>query len=41
MLVLHCLEGELATAHLAAHLKTAAVLSPEQVETYDRLRGYE
>jgi Spy/CpxP family protein refolding chaperone len=34
------LEGELAAAHLVAHLQTAAVLSPEQIATYNRLRGY-
>lgn len=34
------LYGELRFAHLAAHLKTAALLSTEQAERYDRLRGY-
>jgi Spy/CpxP family protein refolding chaperone len=34
------LEGELAGAHLAAHLDTAAVLTPEQIAAYSRLRGY-
>lgn len=34
------LQGELRLAHLAAHLKTAALLSAEQIERYDRLRGY-
>ncbi|CAA9539463.1 MAG: hypothetical protein AVDCRST_MAG59-697 [uncultured Thermomicrobiales bacterium] len=33
-------EGELATAHLAAHLETAALLTPEQIAAYGRLRGY-
>ena len=35
------LEAELATAHLVAHLKTAKVLTPEQIAAYNRLRGYE
>ena len=35
------LEGELAAAHLVAHLKTAAVLTPEQIAAYNRIRGYE
>jgi Spy/CpxP family protein refolding chaperone len=34
------LEGELAAAHLLAHLKTARVLTPEQIAAYNRLRGY-
>jgi hypothetical protein len=34
------LRGHLRTTHLAAHLETRAVLSDEQVERYDRLRGY-
>ena len=34
------LEGELATAHLVAHLETAELLTPEQIEAYNRLRGY-
>ena len=33
-------EGSLREAHLSAHLKTRDILSPEQVEEYDRLRGY-
>ena len=33
-------EGRLRAAHLRAHLATEAVLTPEQVERYDRLRGY-
>jgi len=32
------LEGDLAAVHLAAHLETAAVLTPEQVEGYYRFR---
>jgi hypothetical protein len=35
------LEGELAAAHLVAHLKTAALLRPEQIAAYNRLRGYQ
>lgn len=35
------LEGELAAAHLSAHLKTVKLLTPEQTATYKRLRGYE
>ena len=34
------LEGELAAAHLLAHLKTAKLLTPEQIAAYNRLRGY-
>ncbi len=34
------LHGELRFAHLRAHLGTREVLSPEQIESYDRLRGY-
>ncbi len=37
----HRREGELAAAHLAAHLETAALLTPAQVAEYGRLRGYE
>ncbi len=33
-------EGGLRNAHLSAHLETKGVLSQEQVEEYDRLRGY-
>ncbi|MDQ3695083.1 MAG: hypothetical protein M3464_15855 [Chloroflexota bacterium] len=33
-------EGELAAAHLLAHLQTARVLTPEQITAYNRLRGY-
>jgi len=35
------LEGELVTIHLTAHLRTAGVLTPEQIATYNQLRGYE
>ncbi len=35
------LEGELAAAHLVAHLQTAQVLTSEQVATYQQLRGYQ
>jgi len=34
------LYGELRFAHLRAHLETREVLSPEQIEKYDDLRGY-
>lgn len=34
------LYGELRFAHLKAHLETRAVLGAEQIELYDRLRGY-
>lgn len=34
------LYGELRYAHLAAHLETRSLLTGEQVERYDRLRGY-
>jgi len=34
------LEGELATAHLLAHLQTAQVLTSTQIADYTRLRGY-
>ncbi|MCI0433301.1 MAG: hypothetical protein L0271_06600 [Gemmatimonadetes bacterium] len=34
------LRGELRAIHLIAHLDVTAVLSMEQVEIYDRLRGY-
>lgn len=32
--------GELRAAHLAAHVETRALLTPEQIAGYDRLRGY-
>jgi len=34
------LEGELVTIHLEAHLQTAEILTPEQIATYNQLRGY-
>lgn len=34
------LQGELRATHLLAHVETRAVLTPHQVVTYDRLRGY-
>ena len=34
------LQGKLRAAHLAAHLETRALLSPEQIARYDTLRGY-
>ncbi len=34
------LEADLRRAHLAAHLEMRAMLTPEQVAAYDRLRGY-
>jgi Spy/CpxP family protein refolding chaperone len=34
------LQGDLRMAHLTAHLETRAVLTPEQIAAYDRLRGY-
>ncbi len=34
------LQGDLRNAHLQAHLEMKKVLSPEQVEKYNRLRGY-
>jgi Spy/CpxP family protein refolding chaperone len=34
------IEGSLRKAHLSAYLKTRDILSSEQVEEYDRLRGY-
>lgn len=41
VLEVYRLEGELAAAHLIAHLQTAALLTPAQIATYNRLRGYE
>ena len=35
------LEGELVAAHLVAHLRTAEVLTADQIALYNRLRGYE
>jgi Spy/CpxP family protein refolding chaperone len=34
------LGGRLRSVHLAAHLETRALLSPDQIGTYERLRGY-
>ena len=34
------LRGEFAALHLAAHLKTAKLLTPEQIDAYNRVRGY-
>jgi Spy/CpxP family protein refolding chaperone len=34
------LEGRLRAVHLAAHLSTRALLSPEQIALYQQLRGY-
>jgi Spy/CpxP family protein refolding chaperone len=34
------LEGALRSTHLDAHLKTAALLTHEQIESYKKLRGY-
>jgi len=34
------LQGDLRFTHLAAHLDTRTILTPEQIEAYDRLRGY-
>jgi Spy/CpxP family protein refolding chaperone len=34
------LQGELRLAHLQAHVEMQRVLSPEQIDTYDTLRGY-
>jgi hypothetical protein len=33
-------EGRLRAEHLSAHLELKEILDPEQVATYDRLRGY-
>jgi Spy/CpxP family protein refolding chaperone len=35
------LRSRIRAAHLRAHLPMKELLSPEQVQTYDRLRGYE
>lgn len=35
------LQGDLRRVHLAAHLEIKQVLSAEQVENYNRLRGYQ
>jgi hypothetical protein len=34
------LQGNLRLAHLQAHVEMQRVLSPEQIDTYDTLRGY-
>ena len=34
------LQGSLRVAHLRAHLEMKRILSPEQIERYDHLRGY-
>ncbi len=34
------LKADLRFAHIRTHMATRAALTPEQVETYDRLRGY-
>jgi Spy/CpxP family protein refolding chaperone len=34
------LEGALRSTHLEAHLKTAALLTSEQIESYKKIRGY-
>ncbi|MGD9615885.1 MAG: Spy/CpxP family protein refolding chaperone [Alphaproteobacteria bacterium] len=34
-------QGRLRAVHLAAHLETRALLGPEQVARYNRLRGYD
>lgn len=35
------LQGELRYTHLGAHLEMVNILTPEQIHTYDRLRGYD
>jgi Spy/CpxP family protein refolding chaperone len=34
------LQGQLRKVHLEAHLEQTALLTPEQIERYDELRGY-
>ena len=34
------LQGELRVVHLRAHLEMKRVLTPQQIKTYDELRGY-
>jgi len=34
------LQGELRAVHLVAHLEMRRMLSPQQIEKYDQLRGY-
>jgi hypothetical protein len=33
-------QGRLRAIHLAAHLETRALLNPDQIDRYQRLRGY-
>ena len=35
------IQGRLRAVHLAAHIETRALLGPEQVARYNRLRGYD
>jgi len=37
---IEAVRGELRYVHLAAHLETPEILTPHQVATYNRLRGY-
>ena len=39
--VLGALYGELRAIHLIAHLGTAEVMTDQQIDAYDGLRGYE
>ena len=34
------MRGQLQAIHLLAHIESAGVLAHEQIEDYDRLRGY-
>ena len=34
------MRGQLQAIHLLAHIESAGVLADEQIEDYDRLRGY-
>jgi Spy/CpxP family protein refolding chaperone len=34
------LQGRLRSVHLSAHLETRALLNPDQIRLYERLRGY-
>ena len=34
-------QGDLRLTHLTAHIETRAILTPEQIAAYDRLRGYD
>lgn len=40
-LTIGTLQAHLRTAHLAAHLESRAILTPAQLASYSRLRGYE